>query len=72
MTHLRLTGMIEFENNSRKREGSDINEFVVRRKRMRHRRIPHEEKPAQKLYQQQTLWSTINVQKTISPQSPAI
>ena len=59
MWHLRLMGMIAFEKERRKKEGSDIQNIVVRKKRRRRQRIQTVQ-PQPKSYQQQTLWNTIS------------
>ena len=62
MWYLRLMGVITFKKERRKKEGSDIQKFMVRKKRRRRQRIQTDQ-PKQKSYQQQTLWNTISMRK---------
>ena len=58
MWHLRLLGMVRFESERRKSEGSDIRKFIITKKRRRRQRIPTMS-PEPKSYHQQTLWKTL-------------
>ena len=57
MWHLRLMGMISYEENRRKKEAVSISSFLVRKKRKRRQRIPQYTEVQQKRFHQQTLWN---------------
>ena len=57
MWHLRVMGMISYEDNRRKNEAVSISPFLVRRKRKRRQRLPQYTEVQQKRFHQQTLWN---------------